>query len=303
MPEKGLIQGASGGVGKGALLGAIMGSYKGLNSNILYNFQPETIAWRNQLPNPKPSFIYLSRIDYLIKTLKEQGIWSQLDRLWIFATEQQSHARVSLVNPGGINATWPSNILENNSPTWTRLKGYTGNGTNAYLNTQYIAKNSQLVSLGNISYLLYCVSNETETAGTNVEFGNINRHVVPAAQSFGTLYDGTNSSFMLNATGSVTNPSAGARGTWAVSNAGNSTKIEIYKNGIGSGVDTVIEQDDSSGGTDNQSMYVLAGNFAAGNTAQQFSTQQLAMFGAGTAKINQTEFYNIFNVFVLQNQL
>src|SRR6185312_965945 len=229
----GLFEGLIPGLGNGTDIGTYKGAFKGLHDCNPYVFQIETMVWRNQLSNPKPSTTYLQRIDTLIRNLKEAGIWSQLDRFWVFATEQQSHAKISLVNPNGINAPWPSGIIENNSPTWTRLKGYTGNGTNMYLNTQYIAKNSGLVSSGNISYMVYCVSNNTETAGSNVEFGNINKQVVPAAGTNGTLYDGTNSEMRVNCGSTITSPSSGARGTWAMMTGPTNLHITVYKNGIG----------------------------------------------------------------------
>src|SRR5579885_3571333 len=116
MPEEGLHNGTLQGVQKG--------TYRGLNGGLLKgtfrgsggaNFETETLLWLNQLTT-KPSAWYIMNVDRLIYQLKACNIWYQLDRFWVFATEQQQHARVSLINPIA-NGTWPTNITEVNSPT------------------------------------------------------------------------------------------------------------------------------------------------------------------------------------------
>jgi len=56
---------------------------------------------------------------------------TELDRLWIHGLSNQIAARTSFVNPSS------TAISEVNSPTWTAYQGYTGNGINMYLDTNY----------------------------------------------------------------------------------------------------------------------------------------------------------------------
>lgn len=85
----------------------------------------------------------------MISELKVAGIFSKLDRFWIFATEQQQHARVSLVNS---SSTQISEVL---SPVWVRNQGYDGDGS-GYLNTKYIPNTQrEKMSLNDASYGVY----------------------------------------------------------------------------------------------------------------------------------------------------
>lgn len=64
-------------------------------------------------------------VDALIIDLKADGIWSKLDRLWIFAAENSQSALVDLKALATASAV--------NTPTFTVDDGYTGNGTSAYI--------------------------------------------------------------------------------------------------------------------------------------------------------------------------
>src|SRR3954468_19731662 len=102
MPYNGLNKGTYTGLANGNNSGTFSGTISGLQSPTQKTYEAETIAWVKQLSSPKPSPEYLVAIDTLIMSLKMAGIWDQLDRLWIFATEQRSHAKVTLINPNGI---------------------------------------------------------------------------------------------------------------------------------------------------------------------------------------------------------
>jgi hypothetical protein len=71
----------------------------------------------------------LALVSNLIISLKAQGLWTKIDRLWLFAAENNQSARVDLV--GRVTAT----VV--NSPTFTADRGYAGNGTSSYINTGY----------------------------------------------------------------------------------------------------------------------------------------------------------------------
>jgi len=53
----------------------------------------------------RPSEMFIDSLNTFVATLKLNGIWTELDRLWIFATEQEQHAKVSLVNPTSTQIT------------------------------------------------------------------------------------------------------------------------------------------------------------------------------------------------------
>src|ERR1700722_4642317 len=131
--------------GHGTLRGSMDGTAQ--SDSAKRELLPETEAWLRQAIQygGKPSWYYIKSIDNFIRQLIFDGNWSLFDRLWLFATEQRQHATISLVNPKGISAPWPTNIMEVNPQflLWNPLTGYrnggSGNGisTNSYLNTNY----------------------------------------------------------------------------------------------------------------------------------------------------------------------
>jgi len=65
----------------------------------------------------------------LVAGLKADGIWSKLDRLWVFAQELRAGALVDLVARSAATAV--------SSPTFTPSVGFTGNGSSSYINTNF----------------------------------------------------------------------------------------------------------------------------------------------------------------------
>src|SRR5215813_10721680 len=84
-------------------------------------------------------------VDDLIVGLKADGIWTKLDRLWLFAAENAKTALTDLV--GLTLATAVS------SPTFTIDKGYAGNGTSSYIDTGFNTSTSGVNFTLNTSHL------------------------------------------------------------------------------------------------------------------------------------------------------
>lgn len=75
--------------------------------------------------SPAPSYTRKLQMNRLIRDLKRYGIWTKLDILYVFA---QSGAANSLLN-------WKSSSYNgaNNAATFTTDRGYTGDGSTAYI--------------------------------------------------------------------------------------------------------------------------------------------------------------------------
>lgn len=130
---------------------------------------PHTEAYAAQLiaastahSKPNPSGQYVGWVNKLIAGLIADGNWYVLDRFWVFATEQQVHAVVSIVNPNGLNQSWSAGSGLNVSEVgiaWHPSSGYQGNGTSTYLNTNYApSTNGVNIKLDNISIGVFCSS-------------------------------------------------------------------------------------------------------------------------------------------------
>jgi len=70
-------------------------------------------------------------INRVIVTLREQGIWVKLDCLYLLAANDSASALINWKSPGTFNAS------EVSSPTFTADRGFTGNGTSSYLDTNF----------------------------------------------------------------------------------------------------------------------------------------------------------------------
>ena len=79
----------------------------------------------------QPTVARKAIINTLVVVLKRFGAWSLIDRLWLFASETQQAATISLVNP------LSTAITEVNSPAWVADQGYTSDGLTSYLDTNF----------------------------------------------------------------------------------------------------------------------------------------------------------------------
>jgi hypothetical protein len=112
----------------------------------------------------------------LIVDLKDGGIWSKLDIFYVFATDGDSDfASINWKDPNNFE------ITEVNSPTFTTNVGFTGNGTSAYLNTNWSVSNDSVnFERNNATIGAYGVLNGTYDVGVRVGFNNSMSHLFQA---------------------------------------------------------------------------------------------------------------------------
>src|SRR5215475_8332903 len=81
---------------------------------------PATTAWVNAVVTNGGSVSNARKtlVNNLISGLKTDGVWTDLDRLWLYAGENQPSALTDLVATGLATAV--------NSPTFTTDNGFTG---------------------------------------------------------------------------------------------------------------------------------------------------------------------------------
>jgi len=101
-------------------------------------------------------------IDDLIVQLKADGIWAKLDALWLLAAHDSQAARLNWVSSAhGLAAV--------NAPAFTADRGYAGNGSTSYLDTNWNPAASSLFTLDSAS--LGCWVNVDAGIGNLVEMG------------------------------------------------------------------------------------------------------------------------------------
>ena len=80
----------------------------------------------------KPDAAYAQQQDIMVRALVAAGIWAKLDVFYVFAQNARDSALVNWVNPGTFNAIEVNGLIN-----FVQWQGYTGNGVNQYLRTQY----------------------------------------------------------------------------------------------------------------------------------------------------------------------
>lgn len=137
-------------------------------------YLPETVAWLNRLTY-WPSLYFISAIDDALRELMTSGDLFHIERFWIFFQEIQANSLVSIINPSGINAIWPTNISLSSTPTFSPLLGWTGNGTQAvFLNTNYNpTTNGVRLSQNSASIGYWKTTNGFGVKATTVDMGAI----------------------------------------------------------------------------------------------------------------------------------
>lgn len=241
-------------------------------------FDPDTILYINQL-SPAPSNAYKIAINNLVISLKNHGVWNELDRLWIHATEAQQHARVSLVNPTS------TVISESGTPTWTANQGYTGNGSSMYLNTNYNTLTSSVKFTQNSGSI--GVYNRSNVSENRDDMGNLSAstaNVVRSKQATGGSQVGA-----LNQASGISIAQADARGLCSTVRTG-AAAISLWKNGV-----SITSNTNASLTVPSLNLFVLALNSVG--SPINYSTKQIAMSYVGSGIVPTLSLYTDFQVF------
>lgn len=210
-------------------------------------------------------------INTLVTTLKADGNWTKLDRLWLLATEAQDQALISLVNPASTAMTLV------NAPSFVADQGFTGDGATSYINTQYNpSSDGSQFTLNNCSFGIYARSN----AGIyNMFHGcdNGTDHVLLAEKNASG-----NIRFALN---NVTfHDTAVTSLGFYVANRTASNATAGLRNSS-----TIVSDTDVAVAVPNLKAYILCRN--SSGTPSSFSGEQYSIFYFGSGSINQSAFY------------
>lgn len=210
-------------------------------------------------------------INTLITGLKADGVWTKLDELWVTAAHAEQAALLG----------WKryKNLTAVNAPTFTVDRGFAGNGTTSYLNTNYVP------STDGVNYTL-----------NDASLGVYSR---TAGISGSTLIGaGPNTTIVKIATPNLRGNINGALGSQAIAAAvaagfnvvrrASSTHVQGWKNGAQIGSDVSA----SSASLTSSALYLDALN--NGGTAIEFDTTQIAaaFVGAAMSEAQQLALYN-----------
>ena len=186
-----------------------------------FDGEAETVAWIADVVSNggTVSDARAALVDDLIVALKADGVWTKLDRLWLFAAENQPSALTDLVALDLATAV--------NSPSFTADQGYTGNGSTSYVNTTYnpttdavsYALNSASVSFWGRTNR---ASNSTEQIGA-----------VSGSGAFIDVFEGNTLWFFINTNSFSSVPNTlGSDGFFTLNRSGSAgANVQVYRNG------------------------------------------------------------------------
>ncbi len=271
-------------------MGSVMSATDALNFyNRLYTymssamgFDPDTLVWVNAViaNGGTVSAARKRLVDNLIVGLKADGLWTKLDRLWLFAAENAGSALIDLVY------NWTATVT-GHAPSFTIDRGYAGDGSTTYIDTafnpssdgqQYTLNSASLHLWDNTSH----ASDATESMGANDGSGNF--------ADIGVFSNFAADGFFLRMnTGTIKTLPGGASQGLGTGNRSSVSTEEAYHNGVSlgqvtSGADTIAIPSFKIfiGGTNNAGTFSngTTDQFAAAAMGSSFNATQMANFYA-----------------------
>ena len=221
---------------------------------------PETKAWLAVLPS-KPNTLVINSVNNFIRAAKANGYWTLLDRLVLFAQDKQVNAVYSIVNPTSTPCT------EVNSPTWGAYIGYTGNGSNMYINTNLAPSNGVNYTLNSSTAIIY---SGTNSAINSLDFGCSNAATTNYLGFWPKYTDNKSYCYVNEGTTGVNGSITSSLGLFQISRTA-SNVVTVYQNGT-----SYLNGTSTSTGRCTVNCFVLARN--NNGTPDLFSSRRISLF-------------------------
>ena len=230
---------------------------------------------------PTPSVGRQALINSTVVQLKAAGIWDQLDLLYFFAAANQQNALLNWKNPATFTATAV------NSPAFAVDRGFTGNGVDARVDSNYTpSTNGVQYTQDNASLWGYSL-----TAATG-QVHDMGRITVPGMAIILRASSGNTAAFANDGTQISTNPTPDGTGLWGIQRRG-ATDKRYWRNAAQIGATLTTASTGLPAGT-----LWFCGASASG--APTFSTRQFAFGAAGASLVGrEAAFYNIVRSYLL----
>lgn len=261
----------------------LAGTPNALSQGVGYSAEAQALFARFTTP---PTAARKTLINNLIVSLKNAGVWSKLDCLYVMAAETEQAGQRNWIKDA-------HNLSPVAAPTFTTDRGYDFNGTTQYLNTQYTPSTQAVqYTLNDASAFVWCTEN---VQGDGTALGGNNTpllRIIPRRSGVPDTYlVGVNPSVTTGGTiGTVTD----SRGLTHVERS-SAALTTVYKNGASAATNTV-----ASNGLPPVAIY-LGANDQAGVGAAGFDTraQAAAGLGASLGAAGATALYNALSTYLV----
>jgi len=218
-------------------------------------------------------------VNTLVLCLKSNSLFSLIDRMWLFASENTFQAGIDIVNLGTLTV--------HGTPTFAAGQGYTGDELTAYFDSGWIPSSAGgHLTQNSASWGVYNRSARGIGAGnTDDSLGAQGTTITWNIEN--TAYNGGNGSASIDDDNAspLTLATPNSSGLWIASRTGATARV-LYRNGSG-GSSTSDAQ--ASSGLPNRSIFILGRN---SGSPDHLSADQLAVvfWGAG---LNSTQAGNM----------
>jgi len=230
-------------------------------------YSPTAVAYFAAL-SPQPSLTWKTQINDFINAVIASGSLAKLEYLYLFATEHEQHSTINIINPA------VGTILAVNSPTFTTMFGYTGNGSNAYLQTYINMAATTIFTQNSNTSGIYIRSNVAEN---KCDFGG-------GGGNYSAFYSRNGADLAVGhnySSGSDSVANTDSRGLLGMQR-NSSTQFLIHKNGAQLGATLSA----TTGASGTNTMQVLN---AAGTSL--FSSKQVSAFYMGSGALSFASMY------------
>ena len=225
-------------------------------------------------------------IDNLVKGLKDDGVWTLLDFFYLLAAHAENSSLLNWINPGTFDATNVS------STAFEVDRGYTGDGTADYLNSNYNPNTDGInYVLDDASFGVYVRTNVSEDA---IDIGARDKTPPQALISLITRANtwGVETWTRVNELSAMTVASTDSRGFYISTRTGTNQR-DCYKNET-----NIISDNQVSVKLVDKEIYILCRN--ENGVPGYYSTKQIAaaFTGSGMTQTNVDNFTDRIETFM-----
>lgn len=243
-------------------------------------YDAATTAWVNAVvaASGTVSATQKGYVDTLIKSLKSGGVWTLLDRCFIFASENSQQATIDLVNLA---------TATNNGATFTANQGWAGNGSTTYLDSGFNLSTGTNFTQNNSHFSEWRRTTSavaTTRCSGALDGGATNGTYISTQAALGQINGGTGTQIAI---------SGGAESGHFLIVRTSSSAVASYL----SGTSQATGSSDTSFAGLNQTYWIGGRNFG-GSINQAHDAQSLALtFGASLTSGQVTTLYNALNAY------
>ena len=245
--------------------------------NLIGNYESESLALFNRM-TVRPDTDHRSAINTLILTLKNTGVWTKLDSLYLFAAHTLQAALLNWVSTS-------RNLTVYNSPIFTADQGIAGDGISGYLRTSSAFNGAGLkMAQGDESLGLWTRINVADSNQTAISLSP-NADGSSSVRYFNPRNSGTNIAWKMNFSTTQGSPAHATGDNQFVVASTIGTDSSLYHNGSLDDTYSAAAVNDPQ----TQSFYLVIGRVASVYSPRQHSA---AFHGSGMTAGDSSNLYN-----------